>query len=655
MAKDKNAREKELVESIKGKLRTGKVSEAVLETDERVLARITDGIYRQPSSALRELIANAYDADAENVYIQTDAPRFQQIRIWDDGDGFSVESLANLIYHIGGSPKRTPLGIKLGVADDEDSTLSPKGRRLIGKIGIGLFSVSQLTRHFQIITKQIGTDYRLVAEVELLTYTEDYLSTTDPVKPDVKTGKVKIISIAAEKKEEHGTEVILLNLKPQTRELLQSQDLWIRIEDTDGLEPTSGVVPPKAPKFHIGRFVNSKRNEVSVTAKLPWSDQDRPKDRFGKLVQSLIDEVQEGEPNPRLETLFDNYLRMLWVLSLSAPLDYIDKHPFDLTNKDKLYFYEISNHIRGQPARLDLRPKESIRSRLKLVTPERGDAPPFNVFVDEVQLFRPIRFHDLPETSHAIKQPMMFVGSYKPDLSGIKEDIRGGNLAFEAYLLWVPKVVPKENTGLIIRISDASGTLFDESFIKYQVSEQTRLRQITAEIFVREGLDAALNIDRESYNFAHPHYQIVMKWVHSALRQVANAHKDLASQIRSKEQQKEAADRTKKVQKTVADELQRAGINDEEDVPDVVFTNDPKKAAESRKQGDMAFDSDVIFKPLPPPGRNTKQAKSEREIYQERMKGVAQILDAYGLFERLSYAKQQELLRAILAIFVKED
>ena len=34
----------------------------VLRTDERVLARVTDGIYRQPGSALRELVSNAYDA-----------------------------------------------------------------------------------------------------------------------------------------------------------------------------------------------------------------------------------------------------------------------------------------------------------------------------------------------------------------------------------------------------------------------------------------------------------------------------------------------------------------------------------------------------------------------------------------------------------------
>ena len=51
--------ERALIEDIKGKLDTGEISEAVLDTDERVLARITDGIYRQPASALRELLANA--------------------------------------------------------------------------------------------------------------------------------------------------------------------------------------------------------------------------------------------------------------------------------------------------------------------------------------------------------------------------------------------------------------------------------------------------------------------------------------------------------------------------------------------------------------------------------------------------------------------
>ncbi|MDD2734633.1 MAG: hypothetical protein PHF56_11890 [Desulfuromonadaceae bacterium] len=50
-----------------------------LKTDERVIACVTDGIYRQPGSALRELNVNAYDADATKVVVKTDAPRFGRI------------------------------------------------------------------------------------------------------------------------------------------------------------------------------------------------------------------------------------------------------------------------------------------------------------------------------------------------------------------------------------------------------------------------------------------------------------------------------------------------------------------------------------------------------------------------------------------------
>src|SRR5258708_2296247 len=88
--------------------------DAFLATDQPVLARITDGIYRQPSSALRELISNAYDADASEVIISTDAPRFNQISVRDDGLGLSPQTLAHLVEHIGGSPKRTSEGKELG-------------------------------------------------------------------------------------------------------------------------------------------------------------------------------------------------------------------------------------------------------------------------------------------------------------------------------------------------------------------------------------------------------------------------------------------------------------------------------------------------------------------------------------------------------------
>ena len=110
-----------------------------LLTDERVIARVTDGIYRQPASSLRELISNAYDADATRVVIKTDRPRFNRIQIEDDGHGMSPETLLHVLKHIGGSAKRTVDGVDLGVTRPGDPTTSPGGRKLIGKIGIGLF------------------------------------------------------------------------------------------------------------------------------------------------------------------------------------------------------------------------------------------------------------------------------------------------------------------------------------------------------------------------------------------------------------------------------------------------------------------------------------------------------------------------------------
>lgn len=145
----------------------------VLRTDERVLARVTDGIYRQPGSAIRELVSNAYDADAKRVVIKTDRPRFRTITVEDDGIGMTPSTLAHLLHHIGGSAKRSLEGAGLGITSSADPTLSPSGRRLIGKIGIGLFSVAQLTHRFQIITKTADDPFRTVATVALRQYSDD--------------------------------------------------------------------------------------------------------------------------------------------------------------------------------------------------------------------------------------------------------------------------------------------------------------------------------------------------------------------------------------------------------------------------------------------------------------------------------------------------
>ena len=74
----KSREERDLVQKITKSESSGGVVSTILKTDEKVIARVTDGIYRQPGSAIRELISNAYDADASRVVIKTDAPRFEK-------------------------------------------------------------------------------------------------------------------------------------------------------------------------------------------------------------------------------------------------------------------------------------------------------------------------------------------------------------------------------------------------------------------------------------------------------------------------------------------------------------------------------------------------------------------------------------------------
>lgn len=645
---DQKSNELEL--DILAKEKKGEVSTTKLRTDERVLARITDGIYRQPSSALRELIANAYDADATEVHIQTDAPRFDSISVRDNGRGLSRKALAHVIHHIGGSPKRTKRGAELGVVDEANPYLSKSGRRLIGKIGIGLFSVAQLTAHFQIISKVKGEPFRRVADVVLTTHSEDELAERDSDQ-EFQTGSVNIWSVPAKDIEAQGTEIILLELRQQARDILSSRERWqaMQSDAIDEQENPANLLPPI---FHVGELDFKEGDVIEKKANLPWTNDDPPKDRFTKLVQAVKEGEGNSASNPELDKVLDNYLNMIWTLSLSAPLDYIDGHPFEAKASDGIPVFEISNQSRGQASEINLTSKQTVASRLGLESMKRGSAVKFDVYIDGIQLYRPISIKNIPETAHAIKTPLLFVGKCEPNLERIPEEFRGGSLAFEAYFLWAPKIIPKEHNGIVIRINDASGTLFDETFLKYQVSEQTRLRQITAEIFVTRGLDAALNIDRESFNYSHPHYQFLTKWVHGALRQLINVHKRIAKELRAARLESVSSTLSQKIVQAVTEEWQKAKADPSDHPPEVLFSDEPKT---KRKNADLiVYSKNEIFSSRKPRARQTGTAAADELAFEEKIKALTQVLTGYGVFEKMPLKKQQQLLRAIVRIFSVE-
>ena len=627
---------------------SGEPAEAVLRTDDRVLARITDGIYRQPSSALRELISNAYDADATHVYVDTDAPRFSRIEVRDNGLGMDEQALSRLIHHIGGSSKRTTFGPRVGTTDPLDSSLSPGGRRLIGKIGIGLFSVKQLTSNFQIITKIKGNDYRLLADVILKTYNED----AGDVSGDesFETGSVKVYSVPASDLDAHGTQIILRRINPRARNILMSRERWDRVFEQQAIEEAERDPAVVAPVYHSGVFSKDPDEHdgeqvFRIQPHLPWESSDSPHGRFEKLRKRIAEQAVTVD-RPELAKTFDTYLSTLWTLSLSAPIEYADVHPFDLSKKDSAQPFRLTD-ARGKADPLELTGDKTIREAANLS--ENATAiGVFSVIIDGVELRRPISYEWWPSERQAIKNPLMFVGKYSPNLSKVPIALRGGDLEFEGYLFWNSKVVPKENNGVLVRINGASGALFDDTFMRYQVSEQTRLRQITAEIFVTKGMDAALNIDRESFNYAHPHYILMSNWLHRALRQLANTQKALSEVVRAKEAEETQRKSVGRIEEfsNSAWRLERRDLVDSP--PQIEVTAGAGATSARRAAGAITFDRARIRAATPPAGKNSAQLGALRD---QQIKAVATILDGFGVLDRMEFDEQHRLLDALLTVF----
>lgn len=618
-----------------------------LKTDERVIARVTDGIYRQPGSALRELIVNAYDADATQVIVKTDAPRFGQIEVSDNGSGMSPDVLSHLLFHIGGSAKRHEDGRALGITAENDSLHSPGGRRLIGKIGIGLFSVSQLTRSFQIITKIKGEAFRTVATVILRQYADEEGIAEEGGKHKYESGKVNIWREKAADIDSHGTTIILTNIRPQARDTLQSREIWSLIErEAETIESgeSQTIMPPR---FHIGcvdstgnLLVKSKNDHSS----LPWHSSDKPDMAFRKLVQAVWDEVGPSSPNPKLENIFDYYLRMIWQLSLAVPVPYVEGHLFDKSLVGSAKVFQLSNRPKGQAIQLELENEQPVRDKLNLTDPAEP-AGGFEVFFDNLQLLRPIKYEELPTTSHAIRFPLVFVGKCREQFEKVPRELSGGPLDFEAYLLWTPKIAPVEHQGVLVRIHGASGTLFDPTFMRYQISEQTRLRQITCEIFVKEGLDSALNIDRESFNAAHPHSVYITKWLHEALRQLTNAQKKISKDLLARAQSESGNKALTAIQK-VANEVWSREMDEASAPPEVEFIPAGKELAKGNDA--YAFKREAVV-----PERTKANTSSQRQheaVIEKKLAAITQVLASFGLLDTLSIHKQEKMLKAIYQI-----
>jgi hypothetical protein len=98
-------------------------------------------------------------------------------------------------------------------------------------------------------------------------------------------------------------------------------------------------------------------------------------------------------------------------------------------------------------------------------------------------------------------------------------------------------IEPFELRGLLIRIRNVAIGSYEPTFLDYPKIEGPRFNWLSSEIYVEEGLEHALNIDRDSFNEMHSHFVRLQKVIHKTLDEVfSQASKSVTQRSKIKHQ-----------------------------------------------------------------------------------------------------------------------
>lgn len=117
--------------------------EYVIEIDPRILELLGPSLYANIYYVLAELIANAYDADAKNVYI---IQKKDRIIVEDDGLGMSYENGDIEKY----------LKVAVETRTTKNDAFTEGGRRRIGRKGVGKLAALSVSENVLVMTMHAG-------------------------------------------------------------------------------------------------------------------------------------------------------------------------------------------------------------------------------------------------------------------------------------------------------------------------------------------------------------------------------------------------------------------------------------------------------------------------------------------------------------------
>ena len=127
-----------------------------MTVDLNVLEHLGINLYSNIAAVLTEVVANVWDADAENVEITLDSEE-KWIEIVDDGIGMSVEDM---------NDKYLRVGYRRRHEDPNFGKFTAKGRQVMGRKGLGKLSLFSVANSIEVQTAKEGTAHGMLMSVD---------------------------------------------------------------------------------------------------------------------------------------------------------------------------------------------------------------------------------------------------------------------------------------------------------------------------------------------------------------------------------------------------------------------------------------------------------------------------------------------------------
>ena len=434
----------------------------------KVFGHLSQGLYRTPAGAIKELISNAFDADATTVKIHTGFPRFESFSCEDNGVGISRAEFKRLMERgVGSSFKRI----------DEAQITPIHHRRVIGRLGIGILSLAQVCTQFDLISHHEESGEAFTASIRFPPYTRQEIDRLKMTPEDeiIKGGEYRISNLSFDL-EKKGVRIYTKYLRESFRKRMGDLSRYLKRKH----------LKSKRPYNSFGEFTNLLFDSKSPTqALILASDYDQL--LFGLAI---------APPSTYLDSEFNVLLK----------LKFFQEYEQKLTDNDFTVYFD-NLHLK-RPLKL---PSDRLATTAAQCEVSQPTKKSFELEDGQHKEQVAVRKYEVSVADSDIK-----FSAYQLQYSNPK--VGGRPLAFWGYLFQqTGRLYPKDIQGVLVRVRDVAIGAYDTTLMNYPYGEGPRYHMVSSELMIEEGFEDALNIDRDSFNNLDPHYLRMQAYLHSLL------------------------------------------------------------------------------------------------------------------------------------------